>query len=220
MALILVSNESPPCEYSSAAVWEGRRTSFCWGRCAACPCLSSRRAVEAGRRPLCTPAEQYPPPELWSWTSSGQRWEDGEPPGLQRGRGTVGVQFTSEKASQAGRAWVNKCVQIIEKLQEGVLWWHSLPNTLSLMENLPSPARFRATHSYTPAWCTVTISMRNECIPFSHTNILWKSSGRMAFPSRYQHTSGVGRPPTWRGHMTAALSPWRLQRYSECIHAP
>lgn len=65
------------------------------------------------------------------------------------------------------------------------------------MVNLLSPARFLATHSYTPAWCTVTISMMKECIPFSQTNILWKSSGRMALPSRYQEMSGVGRPPTW-----------------------
>lgn len=48
-----------------------------------------------------------------------------------------------------------------------------LPKTSSLMVNLLSPARFFATHSYTPAWCTVTISMMNECNPFSHTSILW-----------------------------------------------
>lgn len=81
-------------------------------------------------------------------------------------------------------------------------WWNYgsgtsvLPMTLSLTVNRLSPARFLATHSYTPAWCTVTISMMNECIPFSHTSILWKSSGRMALPSKYQDTSGVGRPPT------------------------
>ncbi|KAG7278927.1 LOW QUALITY PROTEIN: hypothetical protein CRUP_024936 [Coryphaenoides rupestris] len=45
--------------------------------------------------------------------------------------------------------------------------------TSSLMVKRLSPARLWATHSYTPAWCTVTISMMNECMPFSHTSILW-----------------------------------------------
>lgn len=78
-----------------------------------------------------------------------------------------------------------------------------LPMTVSLMVKRLSPALFLATHSYTPASCTVVISMMNECIPFSHTNILWKSSGRTALPSRYQVTSGIGRPPTWIGEEEA-----------------
>lgn len=82
--------------------------------------------------------------------------------------------------------------------------------TLSLMVNRLSPALFLATHSYTPASCTVVISMMNECIPFSHTNILWNSSGRTALPSRYQVTSGVGRPPTWIGERR--WLPWGHQR--------
>lgn len=81
-----------------------------------------------------------------------------------------------------------------------------LPMTLSLMVNRLSPALFLATHSYTPASCTVVISRMNECIPFSHTNILWNSSGRTALPSRYQVTSGMGRPPTWSGERRR--SPW------------
>lgn len=61
-------------------------TSFCVGRCAACLYPSSRRAVEGVKHPLYTLTEQCPPRELWSLTSSEQRWEDGEPPELQKGK--------------------------------------------------------------------------------------------------------------------------------------
>lgn len=82
------------------------------------------------------------------------------------------------------------------------------------MVQRPSPALFLATHSYTPASRTVVISMMKECMPFSHTNILWNSSGLTAFPSRYQVTSGVGRPPTWgegRAGVTSGTAQARLQ---------
>lgn len=65
---------------SKAVTW---LTSFCWGQCAACLCLSSRKAEVEEMHQLYILTEQCLLQELWCSASSAQRWEGGGLPGLQ-----------------------------------------------------------------------------------------------------------------------------------------
>lgn len=157
-------------------------TSSFWGQYAAFLYLFSRRPVGLEKHLSCILGSRYHPLELWSSTVSGQTWEAGGLPGLH----TDGRDILTHVVALYLHGTVRSRPP-------------ALPMTFSLMVNRLSPALFLATHSYTPASRTVMISRMKECIPFSHTNILWKSSGQTALPSKYQVTSGIGRPPTCSG---------------------